>query len=465
MALGVAVGLVVISLPPPFGLVAGVPACIGVGLIVGWLMSNMHRSRVAAFSKALERAAGSDYRAPIELPNSNGLEAAVELVGQMQTKLNETLRVLKENEDQSQTLVQLSNLFVSLPQPAQVLSTVLDEALVKVAAKAGRVMLLDEERGDFVVRATRGESLRLGDRLPLDGVEAQVLRTNRPLNIRPGVRERTVSRLRSDKPEGEVLCVPLRIGPRVLGTLTITQRTDGTGFTHRDQELLTYLANSASIVLENSQLQRHLTTSFLNTIRALAQALDARDRYTGRHSIQVAEYSVAIARTLKLSPDEMDGINFGATLHDVGKIAISDLVLNKPDRLTPEEFEAIKAHPEHGAAILAPAQPQLPWSILPMVRNHHERMDGTGYPDRLRGDNIPFHARIVAIADFFDALTSDRVYRPGLPVDHVILEVRRGIRNMFDPQIVGPACQVLPGEYERLRDAELRGGAGAAAAA
>jgi len=187
-------------------------------------------------------------------------------------------------------------------------------------------------------------------------------------------------------------------------------------------------------------------------VRALVQAVDARDRYTRNHSARVSEYAMALARALKLEPDELDRMLFGSLLHDIGKLGIPDEILNKPGKLTKEEFEIIKSHTVRGAEILGHLKTRLPWDIIPHIRNHHERWDGNGYPDRLKGEEIDPHARIVAIADFFDALTSDRVYRPGMVLDQVILELRRGVSHHFDPNLIPVATTVLQSEYKRVAE-------------
>ena len=198
-----------------------------------------------------------------------------------------------------------------------------------------------------------------------------------------------------------------------------------------------------------NELMRGLTAAeaesraaYLGAIRALAAALDARDPYTAGHSERVSALSVMIGRGLKIGDSDLDVVRLGALLHDIGKIGLSDAVLRKPGPLTPEEFEQIKRHPALGARILR----QVPFlaSHLPIVELHHERPDGKGYPFGLRGDDIPLAARIVHVADAYDAMTSARAYRPARGRSEAVAELQRHSGTQFDPPSVVALLEALP---------------------
>ena len=170
-------------------------------------------------------------------------------------------------------------------------------------------------------------------------------------------------------------------------------------------------------------------------MHALVYALEAKDAYTRGHSMRVANYSVGIARALKLDDDLVDTIALGAELHDVGKIGVSESVLHKAGKLSDAEYRHIMEHTVIGARILGPLMKDAP-GALSIVRSHHERLDGTGSPDGLKGDQIPFEARLVSVADAFDAMTSVRPYRPSLSVQHAMRELEQWKGVQFDPVIV-----------------------------
>jgi len=229
-----------------------------------------------------------------------------------------------------------------------------------------------------------------------------------------------------------VLCVLLRTPRKRLGVLHLDRGPLQTPFTKDDLNLADALAASVSAGIESAQLLRKQRDLFYSTITMLAQAVELRDQYTGGHTARVTEYSLLLGNQLDLSLEQMHLIRIGTPLHDIGKIGIDDAILRKPGRLTPQEFDIMKTHTTKGAKILEQV-PDLD-SVIPIVRSHHERWDGAGYPDRLRGEDIPYLARIVSVADAFDAMTSDRPYRPGMPAEVAFAEVEKQRGKQFDPQ-------------------------------
>lgn len=177
-----------------------------------------------------------------------------------------------------------------------------------------------------------------------------------------------------------------------------------------------------------------LKDAYYGTIEALRLAVDAKDSYTRNHSDRVSYYSVMIGKQLGLSDEELEVLKQGALFHDIGKIGIPDSILQKPGKLTDEEYDDIKNHPSIGAKILAPAK--IFSDLIPMVLNHHERFDGKGYPIGLAGEDIPLMARIVCVADSFDAMTSDRSYRPRFTVIAALEEIEKCKGAQFDPFVV-----------------------------
>jgi putative nucleotidyltransferase with HDIG domain len=188
---------------------------------------------------------------------------------------------------------------------------------------------------------------------------------------------------------------------------------------------------AADAMLES---QQHLNQAYFQFIETMAQALDARDPYTAGHSQRVSDYSTAIARAMDLATEEVEVIRIGALLHDIGKIGVADAVLQKPDRLTNEEFELIKLHPQIGKRILERVGRFQDY--LPIVELHHENQDGSGYPFGLEGSEIPLGARIVHVSDAYDAMTSSRAYRVAMPQERVVEILRSCATTQFDPEIV-----------------------------
>jgi response regulator RpfG family c-di-GMP phosphodiesterase len=208
------------------------------------------------------------------------------------------------------------------------------------------------------------------------------------------------------------------------------------------------------LVLQNRFYQQHLETrvqeldrrnkqSLINGVQMLVHALEAKDAYTSGHSSRVSRYAVKTAVQLGYTGDRLEQLRLGGELHDIGKIGTREDILNKPGPLTPDEFHHIKGHSALGERILAPFMVESP-SVLRIVRSHHERMDGAGFPDGLAGENIPHEARIVAVVDAFDAMTTNRAYRPPrTPVDAVD-ELRRCMGTHFDSDVVSAFLRAFP---------------------
>lgn len=229
-----------------------------------------------------------------------------------------------------------------------------------------------------------------------------------------------------------------------------------------ERQLDDYRANLEEKVKEQTDI---INSMYVRSIDAMIKALEAKDFYTRGHSQRVTLYSVAIAKELGIAGQEMEDLHRASVLHDLGKIGVREAVLNKPGKLTEEEFAEIVRHPETAVRILEPIPFFRP--LLPAILHHHERFDGKGYPARIAGRTIPIASRIMAIADTFDAMTSTRAYRKALPVADAINEIRRCSGTQFDPDIVPAffACQskiVIPGDvslpegFEEAIPAEYR---------
>jgi putative nucleotidyltransferase with HDIG domain len=231
-----------------------------------------------------------------------------------------------------------------------------------------------------------------------------------------------------------VICVLLRTPRRKIGVLHLDRGMLQHPFTEDDLLLADALAAHVSAGIEAAQLLRQQKDLFQKTIEMLAQMIELRDECTGGHTQRVTRYAVLLAQELGLPADQIELVQRGTPLHDIGKVGISDAILRKPGRLTAQEFAVMQTHTTLGAEWLQ-SVPEL-HPFIPIVRNHHERWDGTGYPDRLAGEDIPILARIVAVADAFDAMTSDRPYHPnkkGKPVDVALEELAKQAGRQFDP--------------------------------
>lgn len=236
------------------------------------------------------------------------------------------------------------------------------------------------------------------------------------------------------------LGIPLKIGDRIIGYFELGS-LDEAAFSDNDRRVLQVLASHAAIAIENARLFEDTQQTYYETIRSLAQALEARDAYTQGHSERVTKYALRTAEQMGLDEDSRKVIRYAGLLHDIGKIGISDTILHKRLKLTEEDWRAIRNHPLFGDSILGPLK--FLHDAQKIVLRHHERYDGSGYPGRLKGEEIPLEARVIAVADAYDAMTSDRPYRQAMPHEKAIEELRASSGQQFDPVVVAAFLDVI----------------------
>jgi response regulator RpfG family c-di-GMP phosphodiesterase len=240
--------------------------------------------------------------------------------------------------------------------------------------------------------------------------------------------------IRGNNGNGDIIAIPLKIRSSIFGILTSIIRKGTHCFSEKDLYFLNLLVEKASFLIENLALYENIYDNLFSTLYAFVETIEARDPYTKQHSVNVSAYAMSIAKAYACSQDEIAKLNVSGNLHDIGKIGIPDSIILKPGRLTDEEYEIIKKHPVIGSNIIGHFGM---WADeQSIIRHHHERFDGKGYPDGLKGEEIPFLARILSVADVYDALTTDRSYRRRMP-DHVAVKIiRENAGTQFDPKIV-----------------------------
>ncbi len=233
---------------------------------------------------------------------------------------------------------------------------------------------------------------------------------------------------------GFTVVSPVIMKQRLTAILAVGEKVSGQEFQSVDLEMLKALSESAGIAIENARLFKDLQESYVSTVRVLVSRIEDKDPYTHGHTERVAEYAVGIARELDFTMEEIQRIQFGAFLHDIGKVHTQDDILHKPGALTEEEWMMVKAHPVRGAEMIRGVK--FLERVTDMVRHHHERVDGKGYPDGLQGDQISVGAKIVNVADAFDAMTTDRPYRAGLTVEQAVQQMTEKAGSQFAAEIV-----------------------------
>jgi putative nucleotidyltransferase with HDIG domain len=242
----------------------------------------------------------------------------------------------------------------------------------------------------------------------------------------------------------DLMSVPVKIRNQPFGVLVVARKKAKVPFSADDEFLVSFLAEKAALSVENMALYDHLKENLFATLGALVSAIEAKDLYTQQHSERVTQLALKIARKLGCSQEQLRRLEASGPLHDIGKIGIDDHILKKPGKLTDEEFERIKTHTMIGVNIVTPLG--LDEEELGVIRNHHERWDGRGYPDGISGNRIPRLARILAVADAFDAMNSNRAYRDALPFQSCMKELRQNRGTQFDPEVLDAALPIIVGD-------------------
>ena len=335
------------------------------------------------------------------------------------------------------------------------LSAVLEQVLDAVVRELRTVhayLLLRSDDGSFTLRGARGAAgeAPIGTVIaPEACLAGQAFETGESILVRqsdpwPGPRS---SALGEDRYLSS-LVVPLRARDRRVGVLGIGMDGPGRSFTPADEKSLAILAAHAAVAIENARLHDDLRRRYFQVVVGFSRALESRDPYLRGHSERVALLAQFTARQMGLDERRCEVIYHGGLLHDLGKIGVSDHVLHKPASLTEEEFNEIRLHPAIGREILAPIPDLAP--IAEIIYTYHEKYDGSGYPNRLRGEQIPLHSRIVAVADAYDAMTSGRPYQTRMSFDAARARLKEQAGRMFDPQVVDAFLSLPPSVFEQM---------------
>jgi len=308
----------------------------------------------------------------------------------------------------------------------------------------GVAILVREPTGEYVFRAAHGVLSEWGD-YTLSGACSDLLDT---LSARDQV---TLFKRNQRTPWAREFLfaagmhwgalAPIRVREQNVGALLLNS-THAVHVRAEHVEALENLATLAGVAIVEGRVRYGLEDLFMSVIVSLTMALEAKDPYTEGHSVRVAAYSEAIGKQLGLPPALLDMIHRSCLLHDIGKIAVDETILSKKERLSAVEREKMDMHVLIGESILRPIALLHP--LLPGVRHHHEHYDGTGHPDGLKGEEIPIEARIIAVADAFDAMTSSRPYRKPLPEEQALSELRAAAGTQFDPRVVAAFEQIYP---------------------
>ena len=360
----------------------------------------------------------------------------------------------QENNARLNLLYEVGKKVGSVPRMTRLLEQVVKMTQHTLNASASSVLLTDDKEGELIFEVAggpAGKSLRRVRLSAQSGIAGWVVHNGKPLIINDVQQDQRFDRT-MDISTGFVtkslICVPLIIHRKIIGVIEVLNKLDGSDFTERDLGAVVSVASTAAMAIENTRLQQSILDAYNSTIKALAAAIDAKDPYTRGHSQRVMKYALFGGTSLSLAGEELEVLEHAAILHDIGKIAVDDRILKKPDSLTPEEWDIMHQHPLIGANMIK-GVPFLK-EASKLVLYHHERYDGKGYLAGLKGEEIPMGARLIAVADTFDTMTTDRSYRPALSVDYSISELQACAGTQFCPVAVEAFTSGLRRNAKRL---------------
>jgi putative nucleotidyltransferase with HDIG domain len=320
----------------------------------------------------------------------------------------------------------------------KILEIIVDRVTKNLDLEICSILLLDKDSGELRIKCAKGldsdvithTTLKVGKSISgwiaehKEGVLVEDIETDPRFNQMNNEKYYTHS----------FISVPLKSKNEVIGVINVNNKRSKEVFTKEDFRFIRGVAAEATIAIENARLYRSLEDSYMRTVTALTSAIDAKDHYTHKHSQHVCEYALAIAKELGFPQEQIKNLEQACQLHDIGKIGIEDYILTKPGKLTPEDWEKMKMHPAKSAEILRPLA--FLSEVIKLVEQHHERYDGEGYPAKMKAEEIALGARILAVADSFDAMFTDRPYRKALTKEEAIAELKKGSGTQFDPRVV-----------------------------
>jgi putative nucleotidyltransferase with HDIG domain len=370
----------------------------------------------------------------------------IELLGEQIGMLMYNRVLFEEMRVKAAGLEKLMSLTINMETSLEIediISGALTDGIKKVFLNSSGVVMLLSEGNELKIKAQYGYKYRMLDKsVPVESIAGWVFKNNKSLFMKD------VKKIKFFNPvsDGEymkeaAIIVPISSQNRVAGVMCLSKQE---GYNREDLYFLTILCNHLAASIENARLYANVKKDYINTIYALAAAVDAKDHYTHGHSATVMKYSTKIAERMEISEAEVDTIKYAGLLHDIGKIGISENIINKPGKLTNDEYAIIKMHPQLGANIISKIESLK--KLVPLVLSHHEWVNGAGYPLGLRGEEIPLGARIIAIADAFSTITSKRPYREERSIEFAIKEIQKYSGTQFDARIVNVFFKILKEE-------------------
>ncbi len=381
---------------------------------------------------ALKELLGPDKIKALSEDSSNEIAILAKSFNEITNRLEENIRNLElAKRTLHSVLAKVGEGISSMDNIDSFLSLILETVTEALSAKRGVLLLRDEKRDDFYLKSIYGKSLDKTKQIRIDlydSVFKEAVTAHQPVVLKSIPKDTLQGLLRAP-----VLCAPLLLHDHPLGVIAVSDRATEEPFDEEEMNLLNNLALQTAVAVENSRLNEDAEKTYFETISALALAVEAKDPYSRGHSERVANFSVIIAQEMGLTQEDIITLRDAAKLHDLGKIGVVDKILKKPGPLTAPEMEMMKKHPEIGEGIIKPIRSLK--KLCDLIRHHHEKLDGSGYPDGLLSSQIQPLVRVLQVADIYDALTTNRPYRDPFTPQQAI-DTLKSMKDQVDIKVV-----------------------------
>ncbi|MBF0619165.1 MAG: HD domain-containing protein [Candidatus Omnitrophica bacterium] len=419
-----------------------------VGIISGYIAMRMMLNNVIDVTRTsaehLRRVMGPEKIQEFLKGDENEIAVLTRTFREITSRLEENVTNLEMTKKTLQSVLTRVGQGISNMRNIDTFLDLIVETMTEaLAGKKGILLLMDKDKAALSVKTACGMSLKTLDKKAFaveTGLFSPVIKAKTAMII-PKLQylsgDHTDANDAFDYP---IICAPLLLRDEVLGVLAVFGRKLGSTFQEEEMVLLLNLATQTAVAIENANLSANADKTYFETLSALAMAVEAKDPYSRGHLDRVGQYCVSIAQYMGLEPKEVGYLRDAAKVHDIGKIGITDDVLSKPGPLSNQEWVVMKRHPEIGEGIIKPITSLQP--LCDIIRHHHEKLDGTGYPDGLKAEAITLPVRILAVADIYDALTTDRPYRQAMPVQEAE-KVLRSMGAQVDQKIVDALIAVV----------------------
>jgi len=410
---------------------------------IGYMLSRKIVVSIIRLAKDVEYVTHADLRKQIEVTDNDEVKIVAQYFNEVTDELEKNIKDLQESKELIQdVLSRIGHAMVSFRRIESIFELTIETLTNALGATSGAIMLYENEILKIMVSYGLPETLKKSLTIKKgEGVIGLSIKKNKSQNVLIDDSKEMKVEIKKGIAKHSLICVPLIYHNRVVGTISVHDAQKKKRFSKDDLFLVENLAHQTAIAIENRRLNQDIEKTYVETISTLALAVEAKDPYTRGHSKRVAEYCLKLADEFKLDEKTKSTLQDAAILHDIGKIGIKDKILLKPGKLTQEERLEMQRHPIIGENIIKPIHSLS--KVAYLVRHHHEQLDGKGYPDGLKGDELILPLRILTVADVYDAMTSSRPYRKALSKKEAEEELVRQSGTHFDPEVVQVFMKII----------------------